>query len=76
MYWGGRIEGHDSIGVTEPSTHWYLAEGCTNYGFEEYVSIQNPGSSSSKVTFTYTPRPGRRRGSLSASRRAPGKPSR
>lgn len=53
MYWGGRIEGHDSIGVTEPSTHWYLAEGCMNYGFEEYVSIQNPGSSSSKVTFTY-----------------------
>jgi hypothetical protein len=53
MYWGGRIEGHNSIGVTAPATRWYLAEGCTDYGFEEYVSIQNPGTESASVTFTY-----------------------
>jgi hypothetical protein len=53
MYWGGRIEGHDSIGVTAPSSRWYLAEGCTNYGFEEYLAIQNPSSSGSTVTITY-----------------------
>jgi len=53
MYWGGRIEGHDSIGVTAPKTAWYLAEGCTNYGFEEYLALQNPGESVARVTVTY-----------------------
>jgi len=53
MYWGGRIEGTDSIGVRAPNTKWYLAEGCTNYGFEEYVSLQNPGNSNAAVEITY-----------------------
>lgn len=53
MYWGGRIEGHNSIGITAPSKKWYLAEGCTKYGFEEYLLLQNPGSSNSSVKVTY-----------------------
>ncbi|MHB8894572.1 MAG: DUF5719 family protein [Candidatus Geothermincolia bacterium] len=53
MYWGGRVEGHNSIGITAPGTKWYLAEGCTNYGFEEFLSLQNPLSSSAAVTITY-----------------------
>jgi hypothetical protein len=53
MYWANRVEGHDSIGVTSPMTKWYLAEGCTNYGFDEYLAIQNPGTSASTVTVTY-----------------------
>jgi len=53
MYWAGRAEGHDSIGVMSPQTKWYLAEGCTNYGFEEYLSLQNPLSSNSTATITY-----------------------
>ncbi|MBU4490276.1 MAG: hypothetical protein KKE79_06530, partial [Actinobacteria bacterium] len=53
MYWNGRIDGHDSIGVTAPHTTWYLAEGCTNYGFEEYVCIQNPQAGDATVNITY-----------------------
>lgn len=53
MYWNGRIDGHDSIGVTEPHKTWYLAEGCTDYGFEEYICIQNPGSDDATVNMTY-----------------------
>lgn len=53
MYWDtGGVSwraGHTSSGVTSPATTWYLAEGCTNdsEGFEEYITIQNPSSSSS-----------------------------
>lgn len=53
MYWDNRIDGHDSIGVMEPRTKWYLAEGCTAYGFEEYLCIQNPQVSEATVNITY-----------------------
>ncbi|MGQ9757959.1 MAG: YCF48-related protein, partial [Actinomycetota bacterium] len=39
MYWKGRDGGHASIGVTLPSKIWYLAEGTTAWGFEEYVLV-------------------------------------
>jgi hypothetical protein len=39
--------------VPAPSTTWYLAEGSTDYGFEEFICIQNPGTKSSTVTITY-----------------------
>ncbi|OFW61566.1 MAG: hypothetical protein A2W01_07760 [Candidatus Solincola sediminis] len=41
--------GTDSIGATQPSTTWYLAEGCTAGGFETWVLVQNPGSSSASI---------------------------
>jgi hypothetical protein len=53
MYWGGRREGHDSIGVTTPATCWYLAEGSTGPGFETWVLVQNPGDESSNVKLDY-----------------------
>jgi Tol biopolymer transport system component len=42
MYGGGRAWAHDSIGVTEPSTTWYLAEGCTAGGMETWLLVENP----------------------------------
>jgi streptogramin lyase len=35
-------EGHSSVGVTTPSTTWYLPEGSTEWGFECWLCIQNP----------------------------------
>jgi N-acetylmuramoyl-L-alanine amidase len=34
---------HDSVGVTSPSTLWYLAEGATAGDFETFLLVQNPG---------------------------------
>ncbi|MBU4217653.1 MAG: C39 family peptidase, partial [Actinobacteria bacterium] len=53
MYGNHRTWGHDSIGVSVPSTKWYLAEGCTNVGFETWVLVQNPNTVPTEVTLTY-----------------------
>ncbi len=53
MYGNNRSWGHDSIGVTQPETTWYLAEGCTGAGFETWVLAQNPGDEDTVVTITY-----------------------
>ncbi|MHB8894830.1 MAG: S8 family peptidase [Candidatus Geothermincolia bacterium] len=53
MYWAGRIEGTDSIGVQSPSFSWYLAEGTTNYGFETFLLIQNPTNRPANVQVVY-----------------------
>jgi len=53
MYWGGRVEGTDSIGIQSPSYSWYLAEGTTAYGFETFLLIQNPGNRDANVDVTY-----------------------
>ncbi|MBU4218468.1 MAG: IPT/TIG domain-containing protein [Actinobacteria bacterium] len=53
MYWNERIDGHDSIGVTQPAGTWYLAEGCTLEGFETWVLIQNPGQNNASIDVTY-----------------------
>jgi flagellar hook assembly protein FlgD len=50
MYFSGRKAGHDSIGVSQPSKTWYLAEGYTAQGWDEYVLIQNPGDSQAGIT--------------------------
>ena len=52
-YWKNRTGGHSSVGVTVPSQTWYLAEGCTDGGFETWVLLQNPGEerASAKLTF-------------------------
>ncbi len=44
MYWNNYGGGHGSVGVTAPSETWFLAEGTTAHGFEEYLLIQNPNS--------------------------------
>jgi hypothetical protein len=52
-YGNNRTWGHDSIGVSAPANTWYLAEGCTNTGFESWVLVQNPNDQSSFVTLTF-----------------------
>lgn len=41
------------MGAAGPSQDWFFAEGTTREGFQEYLCLQNPGSSptSAKVTF-------------------------
>ncbi len=45
--------GHDSPGVTAPSSEWHLAEGSTAWGFDTYVLIQNPGGAQNSVTVRF-----------------------
>ncbi len=53
MYRNNRREGHNSIGVTDPATDYYLAEGSTAWGFTTYVLVQNPNPADAQVTLTY-----------------------
>jgi Family of unknown function (DUF5719) len=61
MYFGGPPAfkgGHESAGVTAPSTTWLLAEGATGSGFETFILVANPGSEEADVTFTFLPADG------------------
>ena len=47
MYFGAPPDlsskaGHDSAGVTAPSTRWFLAEGATGPFFETFILLANP----------------------------------
>lgn len=53
MYMDNRRSGHDSIGTTQASNNYYLAEGTTDYGFTTYVLIQNPNPTVANVNVTY-----------------------
>ncbi|MHB8893928.1 MAG: InlB B-repeat-containing protein, partial [Candidatus Geothermincolia bacterium] len=46
-------EGHSSIGVSAPAKSWYLPEGCSDYGFETWLLIQNPGTTPANCSVTY-----------------------
>ena len=52
-YHGGWDGGSISSGVADLSTVWYLAEGATQPGFEEWISLMNPGASATDVNITY-----------------------
>jgi hypothetical protein len=43
----------NSIGVTAPSTTWYLPEGSSNWGFETWLLIQNPNEVEASCDVTY-----------------------
>jgi parallel beta-helix repeat protein len=45
--------GHDVVGTNSPAKDWYFAEGTTRAGFEEWLTLQNPGSSDITVNATY-----------------------
>lgn len=45
--------GHVSAGTTEPSTEWFLAEGCTAWGFDTFILVQNPNPEPARVTLTF-----------------------
>jgi hypothetical protein len=56
MYWPNGASssgGHVTIGVQEPTTTWYLAEGFTGAGFGTFILIQNPNPVEANVTVTY-----------------------
>jgi len=57
MHWTGpgapSPEGHNSVGVTAPQNTWYLPEGSSDWGFESWVLVQNPGDGDAQVTLTY-----------------------
>ncbi len=46
-------EGSDAMGVNKACSSWYLAEGCTRSGFEEYVCLQNPGEQEASVALFF-----------------------
>ena len=46
-------EGHNSVGVTAPSTNWYLPEGSSEWGFETWLLIQNPNPVEATCQVTY-----------------------
>ncbi|MDD5748063.1 MAG: N-acetylmuramoyl-L-alanine amidase [Actinomycetota bacterium] len=45
----GASGGHCALGVSSPSRIWYFAEGSTNWDFNTYILIQNPGNEANKV---------------------------
>ncbi|HEY5531328.1 MAG TPA: hypothetical protein VIK22_04945 [Candidatus Anoxymicrobiaceae bacterium] len=52
-YHGKWTGGSIGSGVASPQTQWYMAEGATQPGFEEWISLMNPSSSATNVTITY-----------------------
>jgi hypothetical protein len=57
MYWGADTDlgeaCHDSIGMSSPHTTFFLPDGETDSGYETWTLVQNPNSSSVKITVTY-----------------------
>ena len=59
MYWAGPFtswyEAHNSFGVTETGTRWVLAEGRVGspVGFETYILLANPTSTTASVRVTF-----------------------
>jgi len=45
--------GSDVVGATAPNDNWYFAEGNTLPGFDEYVTVLNPQSTTASLTFHY-----------------------
>ena len=45
--------GHNTIGTTTPATTWYFAEGTTQAGYTEYITIANPNATDADVTVTF-----------------------
>jgi hypothetical protein len=45
--------GHESAGVTQPSTTWFFAEGATGPFFDLYLLLANPSASDADAHLTY-----------------------
>jgi len=46
-------EGSNAMGVCRPGSSWYLAEGCTRAGFEEWICLMNPGEEAAEVILRF-----------------------
>jgi hypothetical protein len=55
MYFGQRLfeGGHESAGVSHPSTRWFHAEGATGPYFDTYILIGNANPTDAHVTVTF-----------------------
>ena len=53
-HWQG---GSCVVGLNDLSKTYYLAEGTTRTGFEEWLTLQNPGQGTVNVTVAYQPGP-------------------
>jgi hypothetical protein len=55
MYFGAPLfnAGHESHGITMPSTTWFHAEGATGTFFTTFVLLANPNDQAAQVTLTY-----------------------
>lgn len=57
MEWKGQDAASEeitaSIGATTTAKAWYMPEGSTNWGFETYTLVQNPGNKKATVLITY-----------------------
>jgi Papain family cysteine protease/IPT/TIG domain/Family of unknown function (DUF5719) len=62
VYWSGRVEGHESVGVTEAAETWYMPEGSTGPGFETWILVQNPNDKPVQVDVNYMTPKGEVRG--------------
>jgi hypothetical protein len=52
-YQGQWTGGSDALGAAAPGRRWYFAEGTTLPGFDEYVTVLNPGDNTASLTFKY-----------------------
>ncbi len=50
---GAIRDGHVAFGANAPATTWNFAEGTTLPGFNEYLTLENPGGSDAHVTLHY-----------------------
>jgi hypothetical protein len=57
MYFGAPLfnAGHESHGITMPSTTWFHAEGATGTFFTTFLLLANPNDQAAQVTLTYLP---------------------
>jgi len=53
MLYGGLPGGHCATGANSPSMQWYFGEGYTGQGFDEWLTVQNPGTDVAHLTITY-----------------------
>lgn len=52
-YHGFAPGGHVSMGAPFPMNAWFLAEGTTLEGFEEWLSLENPGDTDATATVSF-----------------------
>ena len=52
-YHGFAPGGHNAMGTWGPKNSWFFAEGTTRTGFEEWLSLQNPGIANANVSLRY-----------------------
>jgi hypothetical protein len=50
---GPIADGHDEFGANAPDKSWSFAEGNTQPGFNEYLTLQNPGTVPANATIQY-----------------------